>query len=593
MENNEDSKEVEKNPNKYPSNYPMNSNNINDSNYINYINQPFLPQPYTFGQNNQTFNQNQPQKIMPSPSQYNPFNLQRNILYISNLPYNTNETDIKLFFKNYGNDVTLMGINTRHLNENETNPLSAKVIFKDSVTANKARIEMNLRKLKGHAVRLMWEERDNSIRYNSTSNLFIKGVPFHVQPREVYEYFIKFGDISSAILKEDNEGNHLGYGYVTYYDPQSAENAIKNTNGKMLWGGGPIQVDYFKKKNERISTTGPELYKLYISNFPGDFTESKIAELTQEFGVILSITLKTEKVGRRYALVCFKSEDAANRAKESLEGKNVCGYNLLCKIVSDKGNPLEKQFQKKTDKKDYNKRFFQRPTPGINNGEPNMCNLIVKNIPYYIKEQEFKDFFSKYGKIVSAKLVFHNVINQVGGKIGTVPANQGFGYVCYETPEIAKKVIDELNGNFFPGYEGWKNPLVINYFLSKSQKALNDMMDMNYQNNYNYYRNNNNNNQNNQNNTDEFKPEFNKEKYKNLKNEDEKKEYLGSCIFYYIFDGKFLNDYPQEKREEINSKITGILLEAGLDEVANIFDDKEMLNAKIYECLSIIKKDSK
>ena len=154
MENNEDSKEIEKNQNKYPSN-----NNINDKNYINYVNQPFLPQPYTFGQNNISYNQNQNQKITPNLSSYNPFALQRNILYISNLPYNTNETDIKLFFKNYGNDVSLMGINSRHYNENETNPISAKVIFKDPMTANKARIEMNLRKLKGHAVRLMWEER--------------------------------------------------------------------------------------------------------------------------------------------------------------------------------------------------------------------------------------------------------------------------------------------------------------------------------------------------------------------------------------------------------------------------------------------------
>ena len=46
----------------------------------------------------------------------------------------------------------------------------------------------------------------------------------------------------------------------------------------MLWGGGPIQVDYFKKKNERLSTAGPEVFKLYITNFPGDFTENNIIE---------------------------------------------------------------------------------------------------------------------------------------------------------------------------------------------------------------------------------------------------------------------------------------------------------------------------
>ena len=589
MDNNDDFKETEKNinsGNNFPSNYNQGANNQSDSNYQNYINQPFLPQPFTFSQNVPNFNNNSTPQNNQTPTTYNNNGFQRNILYISNLPYNTNETDIKLFFKNYGDSMTLMGINPKHHYDNETNPISAKVIFKDSITANKARIEMNLRKLKGHAIRLMWEERDNSIRYNSTSNLFIKGVPFHIQPREVYEYFIQFGDISSAILKEDAEGNHLGYGYVTYYDHQSAENAIKNTNGKMLWGGGPIQVDYFKKKNERISTSGPEVFKLYISNFPGEFTEANIAELTQEFGVILSINFKTEKVGRKYALVCFESEEAAIRAKESLEGKNVFGYNLLCKIINDKSNPVEIQYKKNKEKNENNKRFFQRNSPGLKNSQQNMCNLLVKNIPYYIKEKEFKEIFEKYGKIVSSKLVCHNVITQIGGKFSSVPTSQGYGYVCYEDPEIAKKVINELNGRFLPGYEGWKNPLIINYFQSKSQKAMNDMMNMNYQNNYNYYG-----YKNQYNPINTFKPEFSIEKYKTLTEDKDKEEYLGNYIFFQIFSSPLLKDYPEEKKEEYNGKITGMLLESGsLDKVAELCQDKEKFDKQISECLLLINK---
>ena len=42
------------------------------------------------------------------------YKMLENILYISNLPYNTNETDIKLFFKKYGNEVTLMSLNQKH-----------------------------------------------------------------------------------------------------------------------------------------------------------------------------------------------------------------------------------------------------------------------------------------------------------------------------------------------------------------------------------------------------------------------------------------------------------------------------------------------
>ena len=116
----------------------------------------------------------------------------KNILYISDLPPNTIETDLQLFLQKYKESIILINIiyHTNPLNQNQN--LHAKVVFKDSESANKARIEMNLRKLKGHAIRLMWDEKDNSIRYNSSTNLFIKNIPFNIQPREVYEYFINF-----------------------------------------------------------------------------------------------------------------------------------------------------------------------------------------------------------------------------------------------------------------------------------------------------------------------------------------------------------------------------------------------------------------
>ena len=174
----------------------------------------------------------------------------KNILYISDLPPNTIETDLQLFLQKYKESIIRITIinhsNPLYPNKN----LHAKVAFKDSETANNARIEMNLRKLKGHAIRLMWDEKDNSIRYNSSTNLFIKNIPFNIQPREVYEYFMKFGDISSCKLMEDIYGNHLGYGYITYYDPESSSNAIKNCDGKSIWNNQIIEVKYFKKKRK-------------------------------------------------------------------------------------------------------------------------------------------------------------------------------------------------------------------------------------------------------------------------------------------------------------------------------------------------------
>ena len=571
----------------YSSNINLGTNSLNNNGSIAQNQNSFQNQQMAMNQNNPNLNNAMKFNKMP----FSDYRHEKNILYISDLPYNTNETDIKLFFKRYGDNVSLITIrDPKYHKENDTKPISAKVIFKDYETANKARIEMNLRKLKGHAIRLMWEERDNSVRYNSTTNLFIKGIPFNVQPREVYEYFIKFGDISSAKLKENQDGNHLGYGYVTYYKPESAEIAIKNTNGKMMWGGGPLQVDYFKKKNERLSTAGPEVFKLYITNFPGDFTEKNIIELTKEFGAIISCSIKTEKIGRRYALVCYENEEAANRAKGSLEGKNVYGYNLFCKIVNDKSYQNPNEIKINTNNNNNFRRFFQRNKPGIINTNNNKCNLFIKEIPYMIKEKQFIEIFSQYGKIASAKLETYNLITNIGDQTVSTPTSKGYGYVCYEDQEVAKKVKDELNGKFLPGYEHWKNPLTIEYYLSKSQKEVMNNM---YENN-NYSMSNNNNlymPQMSPQYINNSKNMFDYNKYISLENEESKKEYLGEIIYDQVYNSPLISNILE--KDKVTAKITGMILGIGnIEEIIRICTDIEALNRNISDSLTLLNNNN-
>ena len=195
----------------------------------------------------------------------------KNIIFVSDLPLNTVQTDLLQFFQPFADQIVCTTI----INKNMSDTLNAKVIFKTSESANKARVSLNLLKLKNHSIRLMWDERDNSIRYNPQTNLFVKGIPFNISAREVYEYFYKFGDISSAKLNEDANGNHIGYGYVTYYSPESATKAIESSDGKTVWGSR-LEVKYFQKKNERISAFGPPNQTIYLTNFPGNFKESDL-----------------------------------------------------------------------------------------------------------------------------------------------------------------------------------------------------------------------------------------------------------------------------------------------------------------------------
>ena len=387
----------------------------------------------------------------------------KNVIYVSDLPPNTIESDLMQFFRNFADKIIVINIISRPFMQERKKNLSAKVIFKDYETANLARVQLNLLKLKGHSIRLMWDERDNSIRYNTQTNLFVKNIPFNISPREVYEHFLQFGDISSAKLQEDINGNHIGYGYVTYYSPDSAAKAIAACDGKMTWGSR-LEVKYFQKKTERLSTIGPTNQNIYLTNFPGNFTENDILSLCEPFGTIVSYNINTESIGRVFAIVCFESAESAKKAQLGLNKKNISGYNLFCELYKPSQGPRQKGMMNQTPMNTTNQR--------LPNDIYRWCNLHIRNIPFPAKEEDLRKAFEQYGPIKSVKIETYNLVTKVKDEFKEIPTSKGFGYVCYENAESATKAKEALNEKFLPGFESWNHPLLIEFFVPKSERII-------------------------------------------------------------------------------------------------------------------------
>jgi RNA recognition motif-containing protein len=125
----------------------------------------------------------------------------------------------------------------------------------------------------------MWHETDNSVRYNNKANLFVKGIPNNAQPRQIYELFAKFGEIISCKICENEDGDLLGYGYINYYNLDSANNAIQNLNNTKFLDSN-LEVEHFQRKNERLQAP-EENCSLYIKNIPEKY--AKIEELKNYF----------------------------------------------------------------------------------------------------------------------------------------------------------------------------------------------------------------------------------------------------------------------------------------------------------------------
>jgi RNA recognition motif-containing protein len=383
---------------------------------------------------------------------------ERNVLWVSELPDTITEKDIEIFFGDYKDNVIVIQIyrSGRVIDYFAPKSLNATIIFRDNSVADEARRGLNMRKLRGKTIRIMWHEKDNRERYNNMGNLFVKYVPGEVKPREFYEKFADFGDIVSAKLCEDEEGIHLGYGYVNYYNKESADNAIQALNDKEVWPGQVLEVAHFQKKNERLQSLSVNK-NLYVKNLPVEFNEENVKSFFVKYGTVTWTKVYLDEQNRKSAIVSYDNESSANMAKE-LNGFNLLGNELYVDTL-----------QKRTDRKRILSSKINDNNYRLNSQFKN-CNLHIRNLPYEITEEALHEVFSKFGEIKSVKIPKMLLTTKVMGQFKEYLMNKGFGYVCYFDQESTRAAKEELNGKIFPGYENWKRPMLIDLFMPKYER---------------------------------------------------------------------------------------------------------------------------
>lgn len=383
----------------------------------------------------------------------------KNVLYVSDLPTNLVQSDLDMFFEKYKDNIILISLDPKQRAIEFKQLLTAKVIFKSSEAANAARIELNLRKIKGHPVRIMWEERDISIRTNAKLNLFINNIPQQIAPREVYEHFLQYGDISSLKIPYNESGYHKGYGYLTYYSAESAEKAMIETNKSNLWNAN-IEVSYFKNKNERQLNFIPIVQRLYINNFPANYTVEDLTKLCSDYGKVESCQMFNDQIGRKYAIVLYADEESTKKALNSLGNIVIGDSKLYVQIL-----------QSKYERKQLIENKIRESNSRLNE-QYRMCNLHIRNIPFNAKEDDLRKAFSKFGQITSCKIETYILVTGVGDEKKEIISSKGFGYVCYDNPESAKQAKESLDGKYLPNFESWNRPLIIDFFMPKGERQI-------------------------------------------------------------------------------------------------------------------------
>ena len=242
----------------------------------------------------------------------------QSILFVSGLDKKVNENMLYQLFNEYC--VSYIKIAKDHITRESFG--YAFIGFKNKVKAEQALQNLNYSRLCQKTLRISWYNREpNNFRNHPENNIFVKNIPKDVTPKEFDEYFSKFGNIISAKIAEDEEGESMGYGFVLYENEENAKKAIDECHGKM-WKNKKLFVCQFQKNRPRKPL---RFNNLYVRNIPKDWTEDDVRKYFSKYGEISSMILKSpdpsklnknlpeEKrnniINHKYAFVCYKSLD--------------------------------------------------------------------------------------------------------------------------------------------------------------------------------------------------------------------------------------------------------------------------------------------
>lgn len=299
------------------------------------------------------------------------------------------------------------------------------VNFRDPKDAEQAIDCINYGVFFGRPFRLMWSQKDPTLRKSGKGNIFIKNLDKTITPSELYDTFEQFGKILSCKLSMDDKGISRGFGFVHYESEESAEKAISYVNGKEI-RNRILYVGPFISRSDRKTPGGAAKFNnCYIKNFGEDMDDERFRKLFEKFGEIKSacVMKNDQGVSKGFGFVCFDEPSSAEAAVKEMDGFEINGKQIYVGRAQRKEERREELMAK------YEKQRSERQSRYATG-----VNLYVKNLDDSIDDEKLHDAFSRFGDITSAK-----VMRDANGM------SRSFGFVCFRNAEHATLAVTNMN----------------------------------------------------------------------------------------------------------------------------------------------------
>uniref|UniRef100_M8ARJ2 Polyadenylate-binding protein 5 n=1 Tax=Aegilops tauschii TaxID=37682 RepID=M8ARJ2_AEGTA len=296
----------------------------------------------------------------------------------------------------------------------------AYVNFYSREDAKRALDSLNFTPANGKHIRVMFSNRDPTLRLSGKANIFIKNLVPNIDGKSLSDMFGRYGTILSCKVATHFNGQSKGYGFVQFAEETSANDAIDSLNGKLV-NGKRIFVGLFIRCQERQPNISVSNYtNVYVKNLPKEFTHNDLLQEFGPFGTITSAVIMRDNDGisKCFGFVNYGESECAAEAVKSLNGKMIKD-TILYVGRAQKKSEREAELKENLERA-RNEKF--KKFEGL--------NLYVKNLDDSINDLNLRGLFEFFGEIGSCKVM-----------VDSQGRSKGYGFVSFTTIEA----IDGMN----------------------------------------------------------------------------------------------------------------------------------------------------
>ncbi|KAI8854825.1 hypothetical protein BC829DRAFT_439090 [Chytridium lagenaria] len=307
-----------------------------------------------------------------------------------------------------------------------------KVIFRHMPDAERFFATVNGSMFLGSKVQLTF--KDPNMNFSNTSGaktIVIKHIPLGVTSLEFYEAVRNYGRIISCKVMMDRSGAE-SYALLQFENQDHADRCLQEMNGS-IFRGSAIALTWQFPKNS------PYQYPTHKNAAPADITSMSPPPTIHPSST--DTVLVAAAAGWEHPSCILRLPGRLPRTTARQPRPGLANSNPSSPISPQAPNSATGWHANAPAWNSAQQQSFDYSNVALDSR-----NLYVKNLEDHVDNLELFNLFRAYGRIVSARVM----------RDDSTGRSKGFGFVSFETEQMAQRALMELNGRRY----GSKNIVV-------------------------------------------------------------------------------------------------------------------------------------